>query len=298
MPGASEFCFRCLRFTFEAEEPIDFPVGKPANLLRGALGSVLKGNPERYSRIFAPKDIGAGSGYSDSPRPFVFRAAHLDGLRVQEGETFSFNIHLFDLRITSEIESAIETLVKTGLGPRRSRVKVRTLESEEKTVSLLPGSEEVGAVHITFVTPTELKSGGLLASQPDPGVLIARAVERISNLLQLYGGRGSLEVPAVAGIRMTECHVTHQIVKRFSTRTGQTHPLGGFTGDATYEGDLASCFPILTIAQHTGVGRQTTWGKGELRVRPLVVDGRDEIVKRPVGIGSQQNLAAESSEER
>jgi len=53
---------------------------------------------------------------------------------------------------------------------------------------------------------------------------------------------------------------------RRSSRTGQRHPIGGFVGSASYSGPLAEFVPWLHAAVFTGVGRQTTWGKGEIRV--------------------------------
>jgi CRISPR/Cas system endoribonuclease Cas6 (RAMP superfamily) len=44
------------------------------------------------------------------------------------------------------------------------------------------------------------------------------------------------------------------------------HSLGGFTGEAEYEGELAEFLPWLRAARWVGVGRQTVWGKGEVRV--------------------------------
>ena len=69
-----------------------------------------------------------------------------------------------------------------------------------------------------------------------------------------------------AGVRMVECEVRSVAVERRSTRTGQRHPLGGFTGYARYEGDLAEFLPFLRAAEVTGVGRQTVWGNGEISV--------------------------------
>jgi CRISPR/Cas system endoribonuclease Cas6 (RAMP superfamily) len=56
-------------------------------------------------------------------------------------------------------------------------------------------------------------------------------------------------------------------VERRSSRTGQTHSIGGFVGEAEYEGDLAEFVPYLKAAKWVGVGRQTVWGKGEIDVR-------------------------------
>ena len=47
------------------------------------------------------------------------------------------------------------------------------------------------------------------------------------------------------------------------------HSIGGFVGEAEYEGDLAEFVPYLRVAKWTGVGRQTVWGKGEVEVRIL-----------------------------
>jgi hypothetical protein len=55
-------------------------------------------------------------------------------------------------------------------------------------------------------------------------------------------------------------------VKRKSGRAGQVHPIGGFTGEAEYAGPLAEFLPWLGAARWVGVGRQTVWGKGDVRV--------------------------------
>ena len=56
--------------------------------------------------------------------------------------------------------------------------------------------------------------------------------------------------------------------KRRSSRTGRVHPIGGFVGEAEYEGELGEFVPYLKAGKWVGVGRQTVWGKGDLRVIP------------------------------
>ena len=63
---------------------------------------------------------------------------------------------------------------------------------------------------------------------------------------------------------MTRCELVPVAAERTSRGTGQRHSLGGFTGVAEYQGDLAKFLPYLEIARWTGVGRQTVWGKGEI----------------------------------
>ena len=45
--------------------------------------------------------------------------------------------------------------------------------------------------------------------------------------------------------------------------------MGGFIGEAEYEGEMAEFVPYLAAARWTGVGRQTVWGHGELEVTAL-----------------------------
>ncbi|MBL8235515.1 MAG: CRISPR system precrRNA processing endoribonuclease RAMP protein Cas6, partial [Bryobacterales bacterium] len=128
---------------------------------------------------------------------------------------------------------------------------------------------------LMFLTPTEIKgNNGQLLPAPDFAVLLARIRDRIGALRTLYG-EGPLEMDhrafaeRAAHVRMRASELQQVNVDRFSTRTGQRHPLGGFIGTATYEGDLQEFAPYLHAASFTGVGRQTVWGKGEIALRRL-----------------------------
>src|SRR3954447_11256723 len=109
------FRFFRLRFHFEAQDCVSFPEQMAANTLRGAFGSIFRRlvcAPEcvgvhscpfriecAYARTFEPGAVDGGpSGFSHWPRPFVFRASHLDGRCVAAGTSFHFDVHLFDIR--------------------------------------------------------------------------------------------------------------------------------------------------------------------------------------------------------
>jgi hypothetical protein len=247
--------------------------------------------------MFEPSASVAGpSGFADWPRPFVFRATHLDGYTIQASETFFFDLNLFDMG-TSAIAYfvlAFSQLAHEGLGPRRGRAALtevwqlnevgdpltrlfdgRSLLHQQNpspmTLSLEPWPERVERVRVRFVTPTELKSGQQLTSRPDFSVLAARIRDRLSTLKKLYDD-GPLDIDfrgfgeRAARVKMTQCQLGRVDIERRSSRTGRTHPIGGFVGEAEYEGDLSEFIPYLRAAKWTGVGRQTVWGKGEIRV--------------------------------
>ena len=138
-------------------------------------------------------------------------------------------------------------------------------------LDLEPQAGRVERVEVRFLSPTELKSGGTIAPRPEFAILFARLRDRISTLRALYGA-GPLEIDfrgmgeRAATVRMSRCDVCWETVQRKSGRTGQVHPLGGFTGTAEYQGNLAEFVPWLRAARWVGVGRQTVWGKGDVRV--------------------------------
>jgi hypothetical protein len=277
------FRFHPLRFHFTARERIHFAPGRSSNLLRGAFGMAFRRRacepdcpgartcPQRgtcpYARVFEPSPpADSPSGLADPPRPFVFRASHLDGLTLAPGDPFHFDFNLFldAAPLLTHLTQAFAALERADF--------VRVDASPDPTVlSLDPPAETVSGVTVRFVTPTELKGHDGLLDRPDFGILASRIRDRISTLRELYGdGPLDLDFRAfgerAAKIRMTRCELQQVAVERRSSRTGQTHSLGGFTGEADFEGDLTEFVPYLEAARWTGVGRQTVWGKGEIHV--------------------------------
>jgi len=302
-----------LRFSFVAREPVYFPAGKSANILRGAFGVIFRRiaclphcaeasscehrSTCAYARLFEPTATAPGpSGLADWPRPFVFRAIHLDGQTFLPGQPFYFDLNLFDLNspAIAYFVLAFAQLARDGLGPARGKVELTSvsrlnesgdphtliyehglIETQSNlpplTLDLAPAREPVSRIRVKFLTPTELKSGRQIAAHPEFAMLATRARDRISTLRDLYG-EGALTLDfrefgeRAALVKMTRCDIANVDIQRRSSRTGQTHSIGGFIGEAEYEGDLREFLPFLKAARWTGVGRQTVWGKGQIAI--------------------------------
>ena len=288
------FNFHRLRSTFQALGRLEFPPGSSANVVRGAFGLLLRqtASSDVYARLFEPSRAGGASpsGFRDWPRPFVFRTAALDGREIAPGETFHIDMHLFDSRpeLLAAIRATFEQMGATGIGRGRGRaalerVEQLSIDDTAREAAALPGPPSVVSLdpdpagravrHVTlrFVTPTELKGASTPRAGPEFGVLFARLRDRISILRALYG-EGPLEIDfrglgeRARAVELVSSDIEWVAARRRSSRTGQSHPLGGFTGEASYSGDLAEFLPWLRAARWTGVGRQTVWGKGDVRV--------------------------------
>jgi hypothetical protein len=298
-----------VRLRFRASEAVLFPPGRPGNIVRGGFGAALKRlvcipscrDPrtcERravcpYAHIFAPHAPESGpSGLADRPRPFVFRTHHLDGIAVEPGQPFHIDLHLFEVREPGlpHFVDSLRLLASEGLGPRRGRAALQTVELLDAEgeprdmvyaepagwnpvlpapleLSLAPDSVPVSRVLVRFVTATELKGGGAVVERPEFSVLMARVRDRLSALRALYGP-GPLQLDfrefgeRTGRVRLARAHIRRVRITRRSSGTGRTHPIGGLVGEVEYEGDLAEFMPYLRAAQWTGVGRQTVWGNG------------------------------------
>lgn len=308
------FDFYPLRFEFQALEKIGFPAGKAANTLRGGLGLAFRRiacSPECpgaadcgrrtaciYARIFEPSAQGgdpcgpAPSGLADWPRPFVFRARHLDGRVISAGEAFSVGLNVFclDREAIEHFSRAFAALGREGLGAGRGRAELVSVHRIafgavlEQTIhgataedfapvvlELAPRAQAPHRIRVEFLSPTELKHDGEIVERPEFSILFARIRDRISTLRGLYGA-GPLEIDfqesaaRAAQVRLTGCELRRVEVERRSGRTGHSHSIGGFVGFAEYTGDLGEFLPYLEAAQWAGVGRQAVWGKGEIRV--------------------------------
>jgi hypothetical protein len=270
------------RFHFRAIDEIRFPRAQAGNTVRGALGDLLRALPCvpgcavehsasirncAYERIFKPvRSAALPPGFGDPPRPFVIRTAHLDGLRVLPEDSFFVDVHLFAPDELNWFTDAFR-----GFNIRGARAELVNVETRRIELPLDSAGVAVAGCTIHFRTPTELKYEGSESAPPEFHVLFKRVRDRVSTLNRLYG-RDQIDVDfqqlglLAERVKMVTSAIQHHSRERTSSRSGQTHPIGGFTGSVEYEGDLATFAPWLRVAEWTGVGRQTTWGKGDIRV--------------------------------
>ncbi len=226
---------------------------------------MLEGYPARSVR--------RPSGLKEPPRPFVLRASHLDGRRFEPGESFAVDVHVFDLRarLFERFEEAFANLALAGLGPGRARVELlRPAANSVVEIDLAERAEPANRIRVFFRTPTELKGNPSREEVPF-GVLFARIRDRIATLCSLYGEEQlSIDFAALGAradqVRTASCDLEYHDVSRRSSRTGEEHGIGGFTGTMEYEGEVAEFLPYLRAAWWTGAGRHTVWGNGVIEV--------------------------------
>jgi hypothetical protein len=218
------FRFYAFRFTFEVLDTACFQPGAAGNAFRGAFGHIFRriacvpdcagpGSCQirhqcAYADLFEPACLDGPSGLADSPRPFVIRAASLDGKSYQPGETLAIDVHIFRLYgpAIAYFVLAFHQLALEGIGVGRGRirlVRVSALDQERREAGEVyrngqfiatsntqpeclkldhPGTGiQPEYLTLRFVTPTELKSDGVILREAPFGIVLARARDRIAN---------------------------------------------------------------------------------------------------------------------
>ena len=255
-----------------------------------------------YRQIFEGETNGVRpSGYQEAPRPFVLRWDDWGEMRIAPGTVFRTGLHLFDSRteVLALMLRAYGKLPAAGLGPARAKMRLRRISqvdaagaqgvlwtSETKgemprpatlRFQLGPVEDAPRRVKVRFLSPTEIKQDGQVLTTADFRPLFQRLWERLSFLIVHYAPNGTTAardilsagadelIEAAGRVALVRQNLAPMAVSRFSTRTGQTHPLSGLMGEAEYEGDFRLLWAWMKASEWTGVGRQTVWGKGSLR---------------------------------
>lgn len=255
-----------LRARFIPRLRLSFP-SSAAVPIRGALGFCLP------AEIFRPHRDSGPSGLRDTPRPFVLRVRHLNGRSFEPGESFEIGVNLFAPSLLPAFQDGLRDFAASGLGPGRVPLEEEGLEVVEESFNLA-SAEPAKQLEVSFVSPIEMKGWDGQGS-PSFEILAARVRDRVSAMCTLYGpGEAGLDYRGLAerarAVRSVSGDLTCVRSNRTSSRTGQTHPLSGFTGSVRYEGELSEFVPLLRAACCTGVGRQTVWGHGEIAIHPTL----------------------------
>ena len=125
-----------------------------------------------------------------------------------------------------------------------------------------------------FLTPTRLVQNESLVYDVSFQPLIARLLERLAALEQVYGQdeeespstRWSELVQLAGAITCSENQTRWENVRSYSKRTRYTTQIGGLLGSATFTGDLAPFRELLVWGELIHVGKNTVKGSGWYRL--------------------------------
>lgn len=259
--------------------------------LRGVLGRALY-ETDREAYRFLYENGKNCKGKQDIVKPYMLIPPEVCGAKkiVEEGEELNFELLLLGnaAQYVLVLIKALQKFEKLGLGVQRSPFRLlRVINSREQRVLWQRGTYYItgmntvrltcqnwtnvtGAV-VKLCTPLRIRRGEQLLKHISFETLIRNITSRIERLTERYGGWVDLdEVTQIqllsAKVEMTREELWVEHLERYSNRLQEKMDFSGLMGEIEYEGDLTPFVPWLSAAQILHIGRNTTFGMGNIQV--------------------------------
>jgi hypothetical protein len=230
--------------------------------------------------------------------PFVIEPPDSERTEYREGERFDFGLLLFGRvnRSLAFFVRAIEKMGRIGIGPElngnRGHFSVEEVESagrivytqaggfaaEELSDTRLtcaigaPGGTTLPRVNVCLRTPLRTKFRNRYKAELPFHILVRACLRRMSGLLNRFGeGEPGLDYPALVR-RAEQVAILAQDLRwfdwrRFSFRQDQAMLMGGMVGELDYRDVPRDFLPLLEFCQAAHIGKQTTFGLGQIDCR-------------------------------
>lgn len=259
-----------------------------------------------YISIFEPKVEKAAADLlrigRDAPQPFVLEPPLTEQREFKQGEQFSAGLVLIG-KAMDMLPHFIYTFTvfgeRVGLGKAKGKFAVRQvtdadgkkvydgqtqmLKSSYRVFTFDDFAAEVGSpsrLTLTFSTPTRIMTSFKanrrhlvrLRDAEDFRTLIETLYHRLFVLTNLHCApeasgyvRHKIDVKNLP-VSLVTANIRWQDWERYSNRQQTRMKLGGFLGEATFEGELAAYVPLLKIGEHLHVGKGASFGLGKFVV--------------------------------
>lgn len=255
--------------------------------LHGVVGWALSANSKIYSYLFENRKFGGAK--QDIINPYIIEPPRHQAMYLQ-GDILSFKLILLGNAVNYAAE-VVEALVRSrqfGIGANRKvfrlvsimqgecyrpiwREDLFKLEAAKREVLAESEQGDCSRCSIQLLTPLRIRRGGELLLKVDFTTVIRNITRRLDMLTERYGGyvdaesmASVLEQAANVVERAADLYVAQ--INRYSSRRDEKMDMSGLLGVLTYEGELSSFTPWLNAARKLHIGRNTTFGYGQIEV--------------------------------
>lgn len=255
--------------------------------LHGVVGWALSSNSKVYSYLFENRKFGGAK--QDIVNPYIIEPPSHKSVYL-EGDLLTFKLILLGDAV-HYAEAVVKTLASTksfGLGANKKAFSLSSIKHGARYTSIW----EAGQLHlnsicaeklfelplgeyswcsIQLLTPLRIRRGGELLLTIDFVTIIRSITRRIEMLTERYGGY--IDTECIASIidrsasiigRSADMHIAQ--INRYSNRRAEKMDMSGLLGVMSYEGELKEFTPWLQAAQKLHIGRNTTFGYGQVQI--------------------------------
>lgn len=302
-PELHTLYFARYTLVLKVETPMVMPPFKGATF-RGGLGHALRQvlrdlrDHETYVRLFEPVEPDVARRHrlrmgQHVPRPYILHPPSETTTAYEPGQTLMFGLTLIGNMIAAfpRFLMALDKLGRElGLGKGRTEGQGRfsivgmqgplTAADYQRAADLLQPAPSQTRLHLIFHTPTRVRVRTktrarrlLLPEQGRDFMLLTHALHRRLGLLTaLYCDPVDRTPVRRLAQENAVPHLAYNGLQwhewtRYSQRQKKTIRMGGFVGEATFEGAIAPYVPLLRLGEPLHMGTGTAFGLGHFGLR-------------------------------
>ncbi|WP_196603110.1 CRISPR system precrRNA processing endoribonuclease RAMP protein Cas6 [Pectinatus frisingensis] len=256
--------------------------------LRGTIGQALHINPVAFNYIYNNRIL--SDNKQDIINPYMIIPPAIHKTPYQAGEDLSFYMILLGnaIQYASSVIDALGSLEKFKLGASRYPfILKKIVHSLDQRViwqsGLFYGTairsavvpyrclSDIEQLTINIKTPLRIRRNGMLLESIDFPTIIRNIIHRIEAITQRYGGwvntTEAVRIQTLASeIPVTQSRLALKQMSRYSNRLGEKMDFSGLLGSIRCKGVLTPFVPWLYAAQVLHIGRNTTFGMGQIEV--------------------------------
>lgn len=247
-----------------------------------------------FPLLFMGKKLTGENAFSTLPPPYCIHATDTGKTFYTPGELFTFHITLLSYAVgyLPYFVHAFMLAGKRGMGKNSDDAHgTFTIEDilyrnksifhkDKQQIDIPPGetlalpvwdrsNSGTGTLQVHLKTPCRFKTENHLSAELSFRQLFQLIVRRIRSVWAMEGEDVRFEDFSTmldrADIIQTVKNYLHwKDWTRYSSRQKSSMQLGGLSGSVYYQGDLAAFLPFLHLAKELNIGKQTSFGLGEI----------------------------------
>lgn len=256
--------------------------------LHGVVGWALLNNTEAYSYLFDNRRLGGAK--QDIVNPYMIEPPRPRAI-YHPGDELCFKLVLFGnaIRYSKDVVTTLAQVDSFGIGAERKTFELTDIMHAEQWVPLWErGQLQLDSIHsanisthaardhatwcsVHLLTPVRIRRGGVLVQNINFPTIIRGITRRIHTLTERYGGHFDMnaasEVIQLAGeVKELSSGLYLNQMHRYSNRKSESVDWSGMLGALTFEGELSPFTPWLNAARILHIGRNSTFGCGQIDV--------------------------------
>lgn len=262
--------------------------------LRGVIGqSLYRIDREAYDYLY--RNGRKSDNQQDIVKPYIIIPPEFHGEKyiVERNEKLVFEFLLLGnaVKYVSSLALALQNIGQYGLGAQRYPFSLLEIVNREeqrilwrRNLYYKAGESEmripckrlqkVSGAEIKLHTPLRIRRNGQLLTELQFQTLIRNITNRMMAITERYGGWVDREETERLVVLAGEVRIVREDLRvfhleRYSNRVKEKMDFSGLMGSLEYEGELTPFVPWLLAAQILHIGRNTTFGMGEIEVQFL-----------------------------